>query len=69
MVIYIGILETDLNYNTSIVQLELEKKRNEDELNNDIKKINLKEVKIMSSKEFIELDEKEENICYCYILK
>ena len=57
MDINIGILETDINnYNTSIIQLDLKKKRNDDELNSDIKKINLKDVKLMFLKEFIEYD-------------
>ena len=54
MDINIGILETDINnYSTSIIQLDLKKKRNDDELNSDIKKINLKDVKLMFLKEFI----------------
>ncbi len=57
----IGILETELNcYNISNVQLDLEKKRNEDELENDIKKIKFKDVQLMASKEYIEYDDKEE---------
>ena len=55
-----GIIDSDYNnYNISIAQLELEKKRNEDELDNDIRNLKIKEA--MSAKAFIDIDDTEEN--------